>query len=275
MNNSYHFVRLLTNRNDICVHKFLDHQRKVKTGLLAAHGYHVPGGAVRASLAGILMGALSNSLGPWVKKHPGVLRNLFICMDVASCPYDNEAELAPCNLELPLNLYQWCTRRRCEILSTVTVSSMMTSRRRLLRSLDASEVERTKRRKEQVRTAAVIHRPRTHFAIIPVRRHNMWWDADPACQALQQLLKSNKVLTSTVARLSEDLKQLRLYTRRPTTRQVSNSPPRRRRSRGTPRREQGYALTEPNRMTQAGQQNYGSEIGSPGSRTGRLQNPYK
>ncbi|KAG0413709.1 hypothetical protein HPB47_009134 [Ixodes persulcatus] len=66
---------------------------------------------------------------------------------------------------------------------------MMTSRqrlRRIFRSLDASEVERTKRRKEQVRTAAVIHRLRTHFAIIPVRRHNMRWDADPACQALQR-----------------------------------------------------------------------------------------
>ncbi|KAG0436405.1 hypothetical protein HPB47_017960 [Ixodes persulcatus] len=67
---------------------------------------------------------------------------------------------------------------------------MTTSRRRLrrsFRSLDASEVERTKRRKEQVRTAAVIHRLRTHFAIIPVRRHNMRWDADPACQALQRI----------------------------------------------------------------------------------------
>ncbi|KAG0422075.1 hypothetical protein HPB47_002076 [Ixodes persulcatus] len=66
---------------------------------------------------------------------------------------------------------------------------MMTSRRRLrriFRSLDASEVERTKRRKEQVRTAAVIHRLRTHFAIIPVHRHNMRCDADPACQALQR-----------------------------------------------------------------------------------------
>lgn len=50
-------------------------------------------------------------------------------------------------------------------------------------------------------------------------------------ETLPQLLESNKVLTSTVARLSEDLKQLRLDTRRSTTRQVSDSPPRRRRSR--------------------------------------------
>ncbi|KAM7298786.1 uncharacterized protein ISCGN_019355 [Ixodes scapularis] len=81
------------------------------------------------------------------------------------------------------------TRRCREIPSTVTVSSMMTSRRRLRRKfrlLDASEVERTKRRKEQVRTAAVIHRLRTHSGIIPVRRHNMRWDADPDCQALQR-----------------------------------------------------------------------------------------
>ncbi|KAM7298682.1 nuclear hormone receptor FTZ-F1 beta [Ixodes scapularis] len=47
-------------------------------------------------------------------------------------------------------------------------------------------VGRTKRRKEQIRTAAVIHRPNTHSAIIPVRRHNMRWDADPDCQALQR-----------------------------------------------------------------------------------------
>ncbi|KAG0419726.1 hypothetical protein HPB47_003916 [Ixodes persulcatus] len=33
-----------------------------------------------------------------------------------------------------------------------------------------------------------------------------------------------------------------------------------------PRREQGYALAEPTPMTQAGQQSYGSEVGSPDSR---------
>ncbi|KAM7310044.1 hypothetical protein ISCGN_007004 [Ixodes scapularis] len=59
-------------------HKFLDHQRKLKTGLLAADGYHVSGGAGTAALAGILVGALSKAFGPWVKKHPGVLRTPFI-----------------------------------------------------------------------------------------------------------------------------------------------------------------------------------------------------
>ncbi|KAM7299655.1 uncharacterized protein ISCGN_020221 [Ixodes scapularis] len=44
-------------------------------------------------------------------------------------------------------------------------------------------------------------------------------------ETLPQLLESNKVLTSTVAHLSEDLKQLRLDTRRPTTRQLSDSLP--------------------------------------------------
>ncbi|KAG0415872.1 hypothetical protein HPB47_006951 [Ixodes persulcatus] len=66
---------------------------------------------------------------------------------------------------------------------------MMTSRRRLrriFRSLDSSEVGHTKRRKEQVRTAAVIHRVRTHRAIIPMCRHNMRWEADPDCQDLQR-----------------------------------------------------------------------------------------
>ncbi|KAM7284929.1 hypothetical protein ISCGN_031927 [Ixodes scapularis] len=91
--------------------------------------------------------------------------------------------------ELPV----WMTEPRfsssLEFLG-VTVSSIMTSHRslrRIFRSLDASEVGRTKRRKEEVRTAAVIHRLRTHSAIIPVRRHNMWWDSDPDCQALHRV----------------------------------------------------------------------------------------
>ncbi|KAG0440222.1 hypothetical protein HPB47_016366 [Ixodes persulcatus] len=87
---------------------------------------------------------------------------------------------------------------------------MMTSRRRLrriFRSLDASEVERTKRRKEQVRTAAVIHRLRTHFAIIPVRRHNMRWDADPACQALQRA--ANAELEFTCVKKLHGSKQIK------------------------------------------------------------------
>ncbi|KAM7303824.1 complement factor B [Ixodes scapularis] len=70
--------------------------------------------------------------------------------------------------------------------TTVTVSSTMSSGRRLrriFRSLDSSEAGRTKRRKEQGGTAAVIRRLRTHSAMIPVRRHYMRWDADPDCQA--------------------------------------------------------------------------------------------
>ncbi|KAM7298555.1 terminal uridylyltransferase 7-like, partial [Ixodes scapularis] len=40
--------------------------------------------------------------------------------------------------------------------------------RRIFRSLDASEAGRTKRRKEQGGTAAVIRRLRTHSAMIPI-----------------------------------------------------------------------------------------------------------
>ncbi|KAM7311220.1 putative neprilysin [Ixodes scapularis] len=40
--------------------------------------------------------------------------------------------------------------------------------------------------------AAVIHRLNTHSAIIPVRRHNMRWDADPDSQALQRLRKMSR-----------------------------------------------------------------------------------
>ncbi|KAG0415570.1 hypothetical protein HPB47_007260 [Ixodes persulcatus] len=56
-------------------------------------------------------------------------------------------------------------------------------------------------RKEHIRTAAVIHRLRTHFIIIPVRRHNMRWEADPACQALQRRVLEKQTMTEAATRL--------------------------------------------------------------------------
>ncbi|KAG0421898.1 hypothetical protein HPB47_002242 [Ixodes persulcatus] len=104
---------------------------------------------------------------------------------------------------------------------------MMTSRRRLrriFRSLDASEVERTKRRKEQVRTAAVIHRLRTHFAIIPVRRHNMRWDADPACQALQRGLGASVMPFIGARSSSSSLSSRPRFTNSVVTSMLSRAP---------------------------------------------------